>query len=324
MITRRDFQRGLAGASLALLAGTAAAQAYPNKPIKLVLSFGPGSGSDAIARILTEDMSKAIGQPIIIDYKPGAAGAIAAEYVAHAPPDGYTILLTTTTVHSINPHIFKKLSYDPLKDFTSVGRMLELPMVLAVPGDSKINTLKDLLDFAKANPGKLNFGYGNSTSQVAGSALRTQAGLTMTGVAYKSAPQVTTDLLGSRLDFAFLDLGSSLQLLKAGKLKPIAFSTPKRSSLLPSVATLAEDPGFAGFDVGSWVGIVGPAGMPRDIVAKLNSEITRTLNKPEIRERYAAISCDVSPSTAEAMDSFVKLQYENWRGKIRDAGIQPE
>ena len=321
---RRIFQHWLLAIASLSCTGAVLAQPYPNRPLKLVLAFGAGSGSDLIARVLTEDLRQGLGQPFVIEYKPGAAGQIGAEYVAKSPADGYTLFLTTTTIHSANPHLFKKLSYDPLKDFRSIGRVLNLPYVLAVSPESKFASVRDLVESARANPGKLNFGHGNSASQVAGVAFAKQAGAAMTAVAYKSMPLAMTDLIGGRLDFAFLDYGSARALLQSGKLKAIAFSQEKRSPLLPDVPAVAETPGFSGFEVSSWVGLVGPAGMPREIVNRLNTELQRTLGKPEIREKFAAMGSEVAPSTPEQMDQYARQQFESWRVKIQDAGIQPE
>lgn len=310
--------------ALWLAACCAFAQAYPNRPLKLVLAFGPGSGSDLIARVLTEDLRQGLGQPFVIEHKPGAAGQIGAEAAAKSPPDGYTLFLTTTTIHSANPHLFRKLTYDPLRDFTAIGRVLNLPYVLAVGSESRVSSVRDLVEHARANPGKVNFGYGNSASQVAGAAFARQGGIDAAGIAYKSMPLVITDLIGGRLDFAFVDFSSAQALLKSGRLKPIAVSLDKRSTLLPAVPAVAETPGFSAFEVSSWVGLVAPAGTPRDIIQRLNAELQQTLSKPEIREKYAAMGADVAPSTPEQMDQYARQQLESWRVKIREAGIQPE
>lgn len=188
----------------------------------------------------------------------------------------------------------------------------------------RFGSVRDLVDHARANPGKVNFGYGNSASQVAGAALVRLAGIDAAGVPYKSMPLVMTDLIGGRLDFAFVDFSSAQPLLKAGRLKPIAVSLEKRSALLPSVPAVAETAGFAAFEVSSWVGLVAPAGTPRDIVQRLNAELQQTLLKPEIREKYAAMGSDVAPSTPEQMDQYARQQFDSWRVKIREAGIQPE
>lgn len=324
--TRRERRRFVAAAALSLgLPGRAAfAQAWPAKPIRLVLAFGPGSGSDLTARILTDELRQALGQPFVIDYRPGAAGQIGAEAAAKSPPDGYTVFLTTTTIHSANPHLFRKLSYDPLRDFTAIGRVINIPYVLAVAPDASVSSAAALIEQSRARPGKVNFGHGNSASHVAGFAFARQAGFEAAPVAYKSMPQVTTDLIGGRLDYAFLDFTSSQALVQAGKLKALAVSLEKRSALLPNVPAVAELPGLGGFEVSSWVGLVAPAGTPREIIQRFNAELQRVLARPELRDKYAALGADVAPSTPEQMDQYARAQFESWRAKIRDAGIQPE
>jgi tripartite-type tricarboxylate transporter receptor subunit TctC len=316
---------GLMAAVAALAVGPdALAQAYPSRPVKIVVSFAAGSGSDIIARVLAEDLRLAFGQAFVVDNKPGASAQIAAEYVAKSPPDGYTLFATSNTAHSANPFLFKTLRYDPVKDFTSITRVLYLPYVLVVPPSSPARDISDLVARARANPGKMNYGYGNSTSQLAGAAFVRQGKLEATAVPYKSMPPAMTDLMAGRIDFLFVDLTSAQGYLKSGQIKPIAFSLEKRSSQRPDLPAVAEASGFQGYEVTSWVGIVGPAGMPRDVVTRLNTELRKTLAKPEVREKLEGMGGEVAPSTPEEMDKFVRRQLDSWRTKIRDAGIQPE
>jgi tripartite-type tricarboxylate transporter receptor subunit TctC len=299
-------------------------QPYPNRPVKIVVSFAAGSGSDIIARILAEDLRLAFNQSFIIDNKPGASAQIAAEYVAKAPPDGYTLFATSNTAHSANPFLFKTLRYDPVKDFTSITRVLYLPYVLVVPPSSPVRSVADLVARAHANAGKMNYGYGNSTSQLAGAAFVRQGKMEATAVAYKSMPPALTDLMAGRLDFLFVDLTSAQGFLKSGQVKPIAFSLEKRSAQRADLPAVAETPGFAGYEVTSWVGIVGPAGMPRDIVERLSTELRNSLAKPEIRAKLEEMGGEVASSTPQEMDQFVRRQLEIWGNQIRAAGIQPE
>lgn len=300
------------------------AQSYPNRPVKIVVSFAAGSGSDIIARVLAGDLRAALNQTFIVDNKPGGSAQIAAEYVVKAPPDGYTLFATSNTAHSANPFLFKALRYDPVKDFTSITRVLYLPYVLVVPPSSKVGGVADLVAQARANPGQMNYGFGNSTSQIAGAAFVRQGKIDATAVAYKSMPPAMTDLMAARLDFLFVDLTSAQGFLNSGQIKPIAFSLEKRFSQLPDLPAVAEAPGFTGYEVTSWVGIVGPAGMPRDIVARLNSELRKSLAKREVREKLEGMGGEVAPSTPEEMDEFVLRQLESWRSKIQDAGIEPQ
>jgi tripartite-type tricarboxylate transporter receptor subunit TctC len=316
--------RLLFAAVVALAACSALAQPYPSRPVKIVVSFAAGSGSDIIARILAEDVRQAFNQPFVVENKPGASAQIAAEYVAKSPPDGYTLFATSNTAHSANPFLFKALRYDPVKDFTAITRVLYLPYVLVVPPSSPLKNVADLVARARANPGKMNYGYGNSTSQVAGASFVRQGKIDATPVAYKSMPPAMTDLMGARLDFLFVDLTSAQGYLKSGQLRPIAFSLDKRSAQHPELPAIAETPGFAGYELTSWVGIVGPAGIPRDIVERLNTEFRKSLEKPAIRQKLEDMGAEVAASTPQEMEQFVRQQLDSWRSKIRDAGIQPE
>ena len=303
---------------------SALGQPYPNRPVKIVIPFAAGSGSDIVGRLLAEDLRKALNQSFVVENKPGASAQIAAEYVAKSAPDGYTLLLTTNTAHSANPFLFKKLNYDPVRDFTPIARITYTPYVLAVRPDSGVATVSDLVMKARANRGALNYGYGNSTSQVAGAAFAQRAGIEVTAIPYKSMPPVLTDLLGGRIDFAFVDLTSIHSHLKAGDLKPIAFTLRKRASQLPAVPTVSETAGFAGYEVTSWIGLVGPADMPREIVDRLNGEINRILTRSDVRARLADLGAETAPSSPDELATFIREQLDSWRAKIAAAGIQPE
>ena len=302
----------------------AGAQTYPAKPVRLVVPFGPGSGSDIIGRVVADELRQAFDQPFVIENRPGASAQIAAEAVAKSPADGYTLMITTNTVQSANPFLFKKLNYDPIKDFTSISTVMTLPYLMLVEPGSPFKTVRELVDFARANPGKLSYGYGNSTSQVAGAAFERAGGIKATAVPYKSLPPALTDLAGSQINFLFADLGSAAPLVKGGKVRPIAFTLEKRFSLMPDLPTVAETPGFAGFEVISWVGVIGPAGMPPDIVDRLSTALQKILARPAVKAKLSELNGEVAGSTPQEMDRFVAAQLESWRTKIRDAGIQPE
>ena len=314
----------LACALLGWSAVPAAAQSYPVRPVKMIVPFASGSGSDIVARILADELRKAFNQSFLVENKPGASAQIAAEAVVKSAPDGYTLFVTTNTANSANPWLFRKINYDPIKDFTPVARVTYHPYVLAVRADAGIGSVRDLVQKARANAGKLNYGYGSSTSQVAGAAFVTRAKVDVAAVPYKSMPSVLTDLIGGRLDFVFADLTSIHGHLQAGTLKPIAFTLDKRAAQLPNVPTVAETPGFEGYEVTSWIGIVGPAGLPKDIVDRLNAEVNRILQRPEIRTRLAELGGETAPGTPEQFAAFMRQQLESWRVQIQAAGIQPE
>ena len=302
----------------------AAAQSYPSRPVKIVVPFAAGSGSDIVGRLLADELRKGFNQSFIVENKPGGSAQIAAEMVAKAPADGYTLLLTTNTAHSANPFLFKTLRYDPVRDFTPVARITYIPYVLVVRPDSGIASTGALVQKMRANPGKLNYGYGNSTSQVASAAFVQQGGVDVAAIPYKSMPPVLGDLIGGRLDFAFVDLTSAHGHIKGGQLKPIAFTLTKRSSQMPDLPTVAETPGFSGYEVTSWIGLVGPAGVPRNIVDPLNAELNRILARQDIRDKLAELGAETAPGSPDDFAAFIRQQLESWRTKIAAAGIQPE
>jgi len=305
-------------------AGTALAQGYPARPVRIVVPFAAGSGTDIVARITAEELSKGLGGSFVVDNKPGASAQIAAEFVAKAAPDGYTLFLTTNTSHSANPFLFKKLSYDPIKDFTPIGRTIFLPFTLVVDPKLPIRNVSELVAAAKAQPGKLSYAYGNSTGQVAGATLSHMAKIDTIAVPYKSTPPAMTDIIGGSVAYMFVDFAAGRAQMQAGKLRPIAVSTEKRSALLPEIPSVAETPGFAGFDLTSWGGMLGPAGLPKEIVDKLNAELKKIYARPDVRERLVPIGAEPSTSSPEEMAEFLRVQLQSWGRKIKDAGIQPE
>jgi tripartite-type tricarboxylate transporter receptor subunit TctC len=307
-----------------LAAGSALAQVYPARPVRIVVPFAAGSGTDIVARITAEELGRGLGGSFLVDNKPGASAQIAAEFVAKSAPDGYTLFLTTNTSHSANPFLFKKLPYDPIKDFTPVGRTIFLPFILAVDPKLPVKSVAELVAYARANPGKLSYAYGNSTGQVAGATLARIGRIDTIAVPYKSTPPAMTDIIGGSVAYMFVDLAASRSQVQAGKLRPIAVSTEKRSALLPEVPAVAETPGFAGFDLTSWGGMLGPAGMPREIVDKLNAELKKIYARPDVRERLGPIGAEPATNSPEEMAVFLKEQLQSWGRKIKDAGIEPE
>lgn len=303
----------------------ALAQAYPTaKPVRIVIGFGPGSASDIVARMLADELRAGLGGSFIVDNKPGASAQIAAELVAKSPADGYTLFLTTNTSHSANPYLFRKLPYDPVKDYTPIARVCYFPFVLAVDARLPVRTPQELVAHARANAGRTSYAFGNSTGQVAAAALNTLAQLGATGIPYKSTPQAMTDIMGGQVAFMFVDLASSGPHLKSGRLRAIAVSTEERSSLAPDLPTLKESLGIQNFDLSAWVGLFGPAGLSLDISERLSSEMQRILSKKEIRDRLEGMGAEVAPSTGAQLGAFVVRQLDVWRTKVRDAGIQPE
>jgi tripartite-type tricarboxylate transporter receptor subunit TctC len=303
------------------LAGSAQAQ-YPSKPIRLVVPFAAGSATDSIARVVAQALIERLGQPVIVDPKPGASGQIAAEFVAKSAADGYTLFMTTNTSHSANPAMFKKLSYDPIKDFAPVLLVGEVPFVLVVNNAVPAKTTAELIAYAKANPGKLSFPYASSTAQVAGETLRVMSGIDAVAVAYKSSPQAATDLISGQTQFYFIDFGTGLPHIKSGRMRALA-ATNKRTVLLPGLPAMSE--ALPGFALTSWNGVLAPAGTPKEIVNRLNAELRAVLARPELRERLNVIGLEVmGTGTPEEFAGFLQIELGKWAKWVKDAGIQPE
>lgn len=304
--------------------GTATSSTWPNRPVRLVTAFGAGSASDIVARTIAVELQHRFGQPVVVDNRPGASGIIASEWVARAAPDGYTLILTTNTTHSVNPYLFAKLPYDPVRDFTAIVRVCYFPFVLAVNAATPVRSVQDLMREARNPKHKTNYGYGNSTGQIAGAAFNTLARLDATAVPYKSSPQALTDLLGGQVDFLFTDLASSQAQFKAGRLRALAVTTAQRSKLMPELPTLAASAGLPGFDLAAWVGVMAPAGLPVDIRDKLDAAITDMLARPEVIEKFTGIGAEVAPAHATDFSTYLRAQLEAWGSKVKEAGITPE
>ena len=296
---------------------------YPSQPITLVVPFAAGSGTDGVARTVAQKWAERLKQPVLVDNKPGASAQIAAALVAKAKPDGYTLFMTTNTSHSANPHLFTKLSYDPVKDFTPVARVGELPFALAVNPKLPVTNLAELIAYAKANPGKLSYATPNSTSLVASETIKHIAGVDMLGVPYKSSPQAMTDLIGGQIQVYVADLGSGGAMLRSDKVRPLAITTAQPSKLLPGVPPVART--LPGFDLTSWNGIFAPAATPRPVVDKLNAELQAVLADKDVQEKLAALGFEIWPSkTPDEFAQYVKDQLAHWGTLIRQAGIKPE
>lgn len=311
-------------AVLALVASTAAvAQGYPAGPITLVVPFAAGSGTDAVARIIAKRLGDRLKQPVLVDNKAGASAQIGAQYVAKAKPDGYTLFMTTNTSHSANPALFTNLKYDPIKDFTPVARVGELPFALLVNANFPAKSLRELIDYAKANPGKLSYATPNSTSLVASETINRIAGMQVVGIPYKSSPQALTDLVGGQVQMYVADLGSSMGMIRNGNVRPLGVTTREPLKSLPNVPPIAS--AVPGFDLTSWNGIFGPAGMPKPVVDRLNAEILQVLAEKEVQEQLAQLGFETWPSkTPEEFAKYVADQLAHWTSLIRQAGIRAE
>jgi tripartite-type tricarboxylate transporter receptor subunit TctC len=308
---------------LACSASPAFAQAYPTKPITLIVPFAAGSGTDGVARVVAQRLSERVKQPVLVENKPGANAQIGAESVAKAAPDGYTLLVATNTSHSANPSLYKNLRYDPIRDFTPIARTGELPFALIVSPALPVKSVQELIEYARKNPGKVSYATPNSTSLVASETLKLMAKINIVGVPYKSSPQALTDLVGGQLEMYVVDFGSGLSTIKSGKVQTLGVTPARGSKILPDVPPIAQ--ALPGFDLTSWNGIFGPASLPQPIVERVNGELQAILAEKEIQEKLANIGFEVWPSrTPEEFAKYVADQLALWARLIKQAGIQPE
>jgi tripartite-type tricarboxylate transporter receptor subunit TctC len=310
-------------AFVAFASAEAGAQPYPSKPITIVVPFAAGSGTDSIARIIGQYLQTALNQSVVIENRVGASGVLAATYVARAAPDGYTLLMATNSTHSANPHLFKSLGYDPVKDFAPVARAGSYVFMLVVNPDVPAKTLPELVAYAKANPGKLTYASGNTTGIVAGETLKSKAGIDILHIPYKSTPPAINDVLGGRVSMMFIDLAPGLQHVRAGTMRPLAVTTKERSALLPDLPSLSEA-GIPGYDVTSYAALFAPAGTPKEIVDRLNAEVQKIIANPEAKERIAVTGFDAFSGPPETLASFVQTELVNWGKLIKDAGIEAQ
>ena len=299
-----------------------AAGAFPSKPIRMVIPYPPGGPTDVLGRIVAAKLPEVLGQQVVVDNKPGASGQIGAGDVARAAPDGYT-LLANASIHVINPHVYSKPLVDALKDFTPVALIGIVPLVMVVPPSQSARDVKEFIAWAKANPGKVNFASSSTASaqHLAGEHFKQIAGIDMQHVPYKGSAPALADLAGGQVQLMFDSMPSSMGFIRGGKLKVLAVSNPKRVAALPNVPTMIEA-GIADFDLGTWYGIWGPAGLPRDLVAKLNAEIVKVVALPETRERLAALGAETSAYSAEEFAAFNRRELERWGRIVRAANIK--
>ena len=311
----------VAGALLALQ--VMAASLYPAKPLRFIVPFPAGSGTDAGARVLAKWMTTRTGQPVIVDNRPGASGFIAAQAAAAAEPDGYTVFLTTNTTHAANPAMFRKLPYDPVKDFEPVSMVGSAGLLLLVPAASPHKDIGSFL--AQLRPGgkRLAFGAGNSSSRIAGELLKTATGADLLAVPYKGTPPALTDLMGGQIEFMFCDMGPALPLVMSGKLRALASSGAARELLLRDVPTLQEA-GLKGFDMSVWSAAFVPARTPKDTVEKLSELLRAALAEPAVRQEFANSGGRSRGSSPDELRAFVKSEMAKWASAVKSAGIDPE
>lgn len=307
------------------LLGTCAAfsQPYPSAPVTLVVPFAAGSGTDAVARIVAKRLGERLKQPVLVDNRAGANAQIAAQHVAKSKPDGYTLFMTTNTSHSANPSLISNLKYDPIKDFTPVARVGELPFALVVNKDDPAKTLQEWIAQVKTQPGKLSYATPNSTSLVASETIKRIAGLDVVAIPYKSSPQALTDLIGGSVQMYVVDLGSGMGMINAGSVKVLGVTTREALKSMPGVVPIVKE--VPGFDLTSWNGIFGPAGMPKPIVDKLNLELQEVLADKEVQKSLSQLGFETWPTkTPEEFTKYVADQLAHWSTLVKQAGISPQ
>jgi tripartite-type tricarboxylate transporter receptor subunit TctC len=319
---RRRQLLAIAAASLVALPLGVSAQDFPARPIRLVVPFPPGGPTDVLARIVATRLGERLGQPVVIDNKPGASGMIGADMVAKAAPDGYT-LLANASIHVINPSLYAKTTYDAIADFAPVSNLADVPLVLAANSKLEARSVKELVALGKASKTSLAFASaGNATSQhLAGEAFKIAAGIDMLHVPYKGSAPALTDLIGGQVQLMFDSLPSAMPHLKAGSIRPLAVTTAKRSAALPDVPTIAES-GYPGFAISTWYGVWAPAATPPAVVQRLSREIAAIVRLPEVRQQFAGLGAEPVGNTPDEFAAFTKAELSKWAGIVKRSGAK--
>ncbi|MET0218270.1 MAG: tripartite tricarboxylate transporter substrate binding protein [Burkholderiales bacterium] len=305
------------------VATLAYAQGYPSRPITIVIGASPGSTTDGLVRTLGQEIAKETGQPVIVDNKPGANGIIAAQFVAHAQPDGYTVFVTTNTTQAANPHLYKKLAYDPVKDFAPVTALVKGYLLMVLNPKVPANSVSEFIAYSKQKPGKLSFGAGTSSARVAVEQFQQMTGTELLYVPYKANPQAVTDLIAGQVDMMIVDLTTSLPHVQSGKLKGLAVTSMQRSPLAPSLPTL-DEAGVKGYEMSFWNAAYVPAKTPESIVRRLNELLVNAMGKESVKAFVAKFGMEVYVSTPAELAKFQAAETVRWGEIIKRAGIQPE
>jgi tripartite-type tricarboxylate transporter receptor subunit TctC len=299
------------------------AKDYPARPITIVAVFGPGSASDTICRIIGDKLSPLLGQPIIVEDHPGADGALAALYVHHQPADGYTLLMGTNSPLSADPFIHKDIGYDPIKDFVPITRVGSFTLMLVVNTKLPIHSVKELVDYAKANPGELTYASGNTAGIVGMETLKRWAEVSILHVPYKTTAPALEDIIAGRVSMMFVDFTAAMPHVAAGTIRPLAISRIKRSSLYPDLPTM-DEAGIKGFNLDAWAGLVAPTGTPPAVIAKLNAALRKVIDSPEVQAKFKNVGFEGFSSTPQVLGDYMKAEIVDWGKMVKDAGIQPD
>jgi tripartite-type tricarboxylate transporter receptor subunit TctC len=299
------------------------AQAWPSKPIRYIVPFAAGGTTDILARTISEKLSIALGQPVVVENKPGAGGGVGAAETAKAAPDGYTIMGGTISTHAINATLYSKLPYDPVKDFIPITLIARVPNMLVINNDIPAKNVAELIALMKASPGKWSFASsGNGTSQhLSGELFKGMAGVEMQHIPYKGSPPALTDVMGGQVNMTFDNITTAWVLAKGGKLRAIAVTTAQRSPVAPDVPTLAES-GLPGYEIGSWQGVFAPAGTPPDIVKRLNTEIVKIINSPDVQKKLLELGAEPVANSSEDFTAFVKTEVVKWGDVVKKSGAK--
>jgi tripartite-type tricarboxylate transporter receptor subunit TctC len=303
-----------------LAACVAQAETYPGKPIRVIVPFPAGSATDGMARLVGAYFQKKFGYGFVVENMTGATGVIASRATARAAPDGYTILFSTNSTHSANAYLYNDLGYDPIADFTPLALLSRAPHAMVTRAEARFPSFKDFIAFAQANPGKLNFGYGNTGSLAGGAMLNNYAKIKTTAVSYRGTPQAATDLLGGQIDFVVMDVSSTQAHVKAGKLRTLAVTGQSRMEAFPDAPTMIEL-GYPDFVLYSWNGVHGPAGIPPEIVTTLNAAIREAVHTPEGKQFFGVLGAEIGQMNAAEFGDFVKQELKRWDGIIAMTGL---
>jgi len=303
----------------------AVAQTFPSKPARLIVPFPPGGPLDAVGRLLAQQLSERWGQSVVVENKPGAGGNIGADFVAKSPPDGYTVVMGTLSTHAVNPSLYARMPYDAQKDFVPITRVAITPNVLVVNPALPVNSVAELIAYAKAHPGELSFGSGStgSAGHLAGELLKVDAGIDMVHVPYKGAAPAMQALLAGDTQLMFDNLANAMAQVKAGKLRALAVTTAERSKLAPDLPTMAEA-GVPGFDISTWFGLFAPARTPADVIAKWNGDVVRILQSPDVRERMLAQGAEPAPDSAQDFARFVASELAKYARIVKASGAKAD
>ena len=301
-----------------------AAQSYPAKPIRLVIPFAAGSATDTVGRVFGQKLGEVLGQPFVVENKPGANGTIAAGDVARSAPDGYTLLVGTNTTNAVIRMMMKNVPYDPERDFTPVSFLGVLPQVVTVSNNVPARTLAEFIDYARRNPGKVNYAWSNSAQRVSSEMLASMAGIQLYNVPYKLSPQAMSDLITGEIQLYITDMIVALPQIQGGRARALAVTTSTRAAVLPDVPTVAEAGPLPGYEVIGIFALYGPAGMTADVTSRLNDAVRKASQDPELRKRLGALGLEVQPSTPDELAARMRREMQNWTKVAKQAGIEPQ